>query len=139
MEYSPYYKYLTNRTRTLTYYVPGSHNDSCSTEIEFYNNCQSSLSSIDGPATQGALYIESCHDSEYCYVKIPSYLEDDYTDEEFDELKANRSSFEKPWNRIKVSYNKFINNQAYLMLDSGQAVKPEKQSSSIFLVGSIDT
>ena len=64
-------------------------------------------------STKGALYLESCHDSEYCYLQLPSYLEDFYTEEKWDELvydfKTN-STFVEPWNKIQVSYNKFINN-----------------------------
>ena len=54
MEYSPYYEYLMNRNRTITYFVPDSNDNgevTCSNEMEYFNDCQGDLFAIDMPAT----------------------------------------------------------------------------------------
>ena len=40
MEYSPYYEFLINKQRTISYYIEYIWGEACLDEIEYYNRCQ---------------------------------------------------------------------------------------------------
>lgn len=121
MAYSPYYEFLLNRNRTVSFMPQGN----CTSEIAWYDHCASDSKNIDQPSTQGALYIASCHQDESCYFQIPANVISNYDDNNDEDIVALKDLIEHmtneleitvPWNKVRVTNNVFRNNQADVLI-----------------------
>ena len=127
IQYSPYYKYMTDQKRTISFYVK---NTDVTDEAKYFNKEWVDELTIDMPMVQGAVYIKNCNDVSTCFG-----LQEDFDALADLELEGKRTDAEValvlPWNRVLVEENYFYDNQANIIITSFQTMK---QSSSLFIV-----
>ena len=79
IEFSPYYRYMTDQERTISFYVADSDvND----EAKYFNKKWKDGTRIDMPQLQGAIYIKNCFDQNTCFG-VPA---------DFEELTSNQTA-----------------------------------------------
>ena len=125
IEYSPYYRHIIYKSRTLAFYLLSKTIGDCKDEATWFEQCFRPGYEIDMPQIQGALYIKNCHSLSTCWFvttdgQKPSKRVNgnDYSEDvEFEE----QMRLYKPWQRTLIQDNYFYNNHANLVMFETQA------------------
>lgn len=127
-EYSPYFKYLAQGSRTLTLNVPVECSRDYSNEFEYIEKCVSDGNFIDMPTLTGAVHIKHCLDDTACFAPVSDaytkafYVEGGTAEEYAETQQVFRSQHQisRPYNHAEISFNVFVNNQVLPPMQSKQ-------------------
>lgn len=64
IQFSPYYKFMTDRQRTVSFYMPSRN---FIDEAQYFDRGWDDGYTIDMPMVQGAIFIKNCFDLETCF------------------------------------------------------------------------
>lgn len=122
IQYSPYYKYLADQNRTISYYHGPSN---CWEEAKYFNKCWREGYMIDMPSVQGTIFIDNCYNELTCfgiaedlntlYTLSTQVGQDDYVSKTEKEL-----ALMLPWQHVLIEENYFYNNWANIIMDYHQ-------------------